>query len=118
MTISQAIAQANALRPGNPYTDAQKIAWLSSLDGRLYLGVVCGDESDLPAYSESQATAELLVSPPYDGMYPVYLAAQIDFADAEWDAYSASSRMFNDLCGEYARYYIRKNRPASSRVVL
>ncbi len=118
MTITQAIAGVDALRPANPYTAAQKTAWLNSLDGRLYLGVVCGAEEGTPVYTEAEGNVELLVPPPFDGLYPVYLAAQIDFADTEWDAYAASSRMFNELCGEYARYYLRKNRPASSRVIL
>ena len=51
MTTAQAIAAADALRPANPYTAEQKTGWLSALDGRLHLGVVCGAPEDAPCYT-------------------------------------------------------------------
>ena len=39
MTISEAITKIDALRP-NMYTDAEKIGWLSKLDGMIYYEIL------------------------------------------------------------------------------
>ena len=120
MTVTEAIAQANALRPGNPYTDAQKRAWLTALDGRIWLEVQQGDPDGAPVYpvpAEGEEEPELLAPAPYDRLYPAWLIAQVDFADLEWEAYAVSARVYNGLFEDYAKYWLRQHRPAGRPVI-
>jgi len=116
MTIKQAIDAADALRPANPYSAAVKAGWLSTLDGVLHLSVICGEAAGCPKYADD--TAELLVPAPFDELYPTYLAAKIDFCDGEWESYHQTMQMYNMQEAEFARDYIRRNRPASNAVKL
>ncbi len=121
MTVTEAIAAGDAMRPGNPYSAAQKRAWLTALDGRIWLEVQQKSPDELPVYpapgaGETETTA-LLAPPPYDLLYPAYLAAQVDLADMEWEAYSVSARAYNALFEDYAKYWLRGHRPAGRPVV-
>lgn len=119
MTIAEAIAAADALRPGNPYSEAQKRAWLMMLDGRIRLEVQQGDPQTVPVYpapEEGTASPTLLVPEPFSEIYPAYLESRIDFADLEWEAYSVSARNYNALYDGYAKWYLRGHRPAGGTV--
>lgn len=119
MTIAEAIARADTLRPGNPYSEAQKRAWLAALDGRIWLEVHQGDQDEMPVYPETEegTSPALLVHAPFDELYPAYLESQIDFADLEWEAYSVSARSYNALYDGYAKWYLRQHRPAGGAVI-
>ena len=121
MTATEAIAAGDALRPGNPYSAAQKRAWLGALDGRIWLEVRQESPDELPNYPApgqgETETKALLVPAPYDLLYPAYLAAQVDLADMEWEAYSVSARAYNVLFEDYAKYWLREHRPAGRKVV-
>ena len=39
MTIAQAIETVNTLKP-NQYSDSQKVAWLSQLDGKIFAELI------------------------------------------------------------------------------
>ena len=120
MTATEAIAALDALRPGNPYSAGQKRAWLAALDGRIWLEVMQKSPDELPAYpapAEGETETALLVPAPYDLLYPACLAAQVDLADMEWEAYSVSARAYNALFEDYAKYWLRTHRPAGGAAV-
>ena len=121
MTMTEAIAAADALRPGNPYSEAQKRTWLSALDGRIWLEVQQNSPEELPAYpvpGEGETdTRALLVPAPFEELYPAYLVSKIDFADMEWEAYGVSVRNYNTLFDGYAKWYLRQHRPAGAPVI-
>ena len=73
MTIHEAITRADILMP-NQYTDAEKIRWLSELDGQAKQEIFdrCeGSPADaFTGYAEDTDTdTALLIAPPYDGVY-------------------------------------------------
>lgn len=54
---------------------------------------------------------ELLVHPPYDGMYLHYLCAKIDQAVQEYDSANTEMTVFSGLYSEYAKWYRREHIP-------
>ena len=117
MTILEALAQADSLRP-NEVSDAVKLAWLSALDGQLSTEL-------LAAYGDSPAsfagygpdtelqTTTLLAPWPYDELYPRYLVMRLDLEHGELDRYNNSAAVFNRLWQSYAANYVRTHLPAN-----
>lgn len=114
MTIKEMIDKTDALKP-NQYSAADKMDWLSDLDGRIMQEVILRHEHgvDLPVFSRyTDATAELLVEDTYSDLYVYYLMAQIDFYNAEYIRYNNSSAAFNQAYADYARNYHQRHMPA------
>ena len=55
---------------------------------------------------------DLLVGPPYDGMYLHYLCAQLDLMAQEYDSANTEMTVFTGLYDEFAKWYRRRNLPA------
>lgn len=55
--------------------------------------------------------AELLVGPPYDGLYLHYLCAQLDLMAQEYDSAGTEMSVFNGLYDEFTKWYRRKHLP-------
>ena len=69
----------------------------------------CGAVRLLPGADDE---TELLVHPPYDGMYLHYLCAKIDQAVQEYDSANTEMTVFSGLYDEYAKWYRREHIPA------
>ena len=115
MTINDAIAKVDALKP-NTYEDAVKVSWLSDLDGRIYLECIRthegGEDVVMPAYDDAvDMDTELLVQEPYSDLYVKYLAAQIDYHNAEFGRYGNSMVMFNASLDDFYSWYTRTHMP-------
>ena len=119
MTISDAIARIDNLKP-NRFDLADKIRWLSELDGRIKNEIIDthegGDDSEFIGYGEdTDINTVLLVPYPYDDIYIRYLEMQIDYANGETAKYTNSSTLFNEAYVSFIRYYNRTFMPKSSR---
>ena len=57
----------------------------------------------------------LLVGSPYDRLYDLYLMAQIDFYNREYDNYNNSVTAFNAVLDEWRQKYHRDHLPLASR---
>jgi len=113
MTIKEILDKTDTLKP-NQYSAADKMDWLSDLDGRVLQEVILqherdGDVPELPRYTDQ--TEELLAEDTYCDLYVYYLMAQIDFYNAEYIRYNNSSAAFNQAYSDYARNYHRKHKP-------
>lgn len=60
---------------------------------------------------------ELMVGPPYDDIYVLYLAAQVDFWNNDMGLYANSKAIFNASFDECAKYYNRWDTPAQKQRV-
>lgn len=119
MTILQAITMIDRLRP-NQYSAAEKIGWLSRLDGKLYNEVILsheGTRDSFSGYSEDTDTdTQLLVTAPYDeDIYIHYLEARIDQANGETAKYNQSISLYNNACLTWMQWYNRNNAPTGGR---
>lgn len=107
MTIAKSIQLVDTQKP-NTVPDELKLHWLSVLDTRIKQEIheAFGDASAFDGYDEYTAMdTELLVPPPYDEIYVHWLAAQIDFAQAEYDRYNVEIAIFDSDMLAYERHY-------------
>jgi hypothetical protein len=111
-----AINHLNAVKP-NSFMQAEKIKWLSTLDGIVKAEIIDthegGENITFDGYTESSLMQELLVPPPYDDMYIKWLEAQIDYANGEYGKYNNSITLYNTAFAAYEKYYNRTHKPIS-----
>lgn len=70
--------------------------------------------SEMPEYPEAfpeDGDMPLLVPAPYDRLYDLYLMAQIDFYNREYDNYNNSTIAFNAALDEWRQAYHRRHMP-------
>lgn len=134
MTIAEVLAQVDALKP-NQYDDQMKIAWLSTLDGKIYAEVMLTHELpfveketydeitgesilemvplEFNGYTEYDMNTDLLVKEPYTDIYTNYVFAMIDYHNQEMDRYNNSMLMFNSRYAMFKAWYNKNHMPLS-----
>mgnify|MGYP003261247638 CR=1 FL=1 len=113
MTIKEIIDKTDTLKP-NQYSAADKMDWLSDLDGRIMQEVILRHEHDtvMPEFSRYTSDSDdLLADDVYCDLYIYYLMAKIDFYNAEYVRYNNSSAAFNQVYADYARNYHQQHMP-------
>lgn len=116
MTINEAIAMVDKLKP-NQYDEAQKIAWLSQLDGKIFLELLKTHEgSAIDSFtgyeSDVDTGTELLVGFPFaQDVYNYYLQSMIDRENGEIAKFNQSAPLFNEAYQAYAGWYNRNHVP-------
>jgi hypothetical protein len=115
MTIAQAIAKINTLKP-NSYTEEDKIGWLSELDERIKAEIIDTHESSEEVVfngytADTSVATDLLVPAPYDEVYIQWMESKIDYWNGENKRYNNSISMFNATYSDYARHYNRTHMP-------
>lgn len=102
----------------NRFTDDTKVQWLNEVEGYIQTEVMMLALADVVQYDpEAHMHTELLVKPPHDKLYAMYLCAMIDFANGEYDKYSNTMQMYNEFLGEYIKWYTMNFRPADGMMV-
>ena len=115
MTVAEALAQADALRP-NEFEAAAKLRWLSTLDGQIHRELLQAfQEAPAPFSGYGEETeiqgTQLLVPYPYDELYPRYLVMRIDLEHGELERYNNDAASFNRLWQSWAALYCRTHAP-------
>lgn len=119
MTIDQAIALCDALRP-NQYPREMKVGWLSKLDGRIFRELLlthgdCPVDSFAGYAASDDGSTPLLVPAPYaEDVYNYFLQAQIDKENGETTRYNQSITMYNSAFRAFADDYRRNHLPVSA----
>ncbi len=115
MKISELLAFVDAIKP-NAFPASAKVAWLNEVEGMVWTDVMLLAPMEFKPYAYDDASgegdAELLVAPPHNKLYNVYICAMIDFANGEYDKYQNSITLFNSHFGEFMRWYAMHYRPA------
>lgn len=114
MTAGEILAAVDALRP-NQYEAAQKLAWLSLLDGKLAGELFRVYDETYPFPCRSYTAETPLAAPfPYDWeLYTTWLFAQIDLHNAEIVKYNQSMTLFAAAWRQLADHWSRTHRAAS-----
>lgn len=106
MTLGEAIAKADAMRP-NAIDELDKVRWVLELESEFAetYGARFPDEDDMhdPDY-------ELLVRFPRDNVYPLYLCAMIDNAQEETALYQNDMTIANQAVTDVKAWYRREHR--------
>ena len=119
MTIMEALYRIDEVKP-NSYSQAEKIKWMSSLDGVIKSEVIDthegGENVVFNGYDEnSDLSTVLLVPAPYDDIYLRWLEMQIDYANGEYGKYNNSMSVYNTAYTSYANYYNRTHMPKGTK---
>lgn len=119
MTVREAIALADRLKP-NRFSDADKLKWLSELDGMIARELMDTHEGSpltgaFSGYTEERDDVELLAPFPYDALYRWYLESQIDLGNMEIAKYNNSKALFNSAYLTYTDHYNRTHMPKRAR---
>lgn len=117
MTIREALETVDRLKP-NQYGSADKLRWLSELDGAVYREILTQHEMDGPAFAGYTPEADLdgtvlLIEWPYDEIYRWYLEMKIDDANGEMAKYNNSAAKYNMYYQAYQNAYNRAHLPKS-----
>lgn len=96
MTGNQIITLVDLKEP-NSYTPAEKIAWLSDLDGKIFNEVILTHEHEEVEFTPYvDGTETLLIGLPYgEDIYVHYVIARIAAGNAEVSRYNQQIAMYN-----------------------
>lgn len=110
MTVNEAIAQADALKPGNQIGYEVKEAWLKKLEEQITREIVNTHEGG------AVTDGSLAASGAYEDLYIYYLCAQADRTHEEFAKYNNDMIMFNSRYDEFAKEYHRRHMPKQVRI--
>lgn len=114
VTVNKVIERTMRLHPDN-IDDTIKCRWLSELDGKIMRETM--HRNDFKGYSfPKDGETELVVKPPYDNIYELYLIAMSEFFSGELGAYSSTAILFEQAYSEFRKNYIRNNIPPSQKL--
>ena len=111
-TPNKVIEYVDKVKP-NVYDQEEKFQWLCDLDGMIRRTVMQEADGVRYSYPEDMDT-QLLVPQPWESIYSLYLEAQIDLQNKDYEDYNNAVLVFNERLDEYKRAYIREHRPKSA----
>ena len=118
MKIIEAINRIDSLKH-NTYSQLDKILWLSELDWDVKLNIIDTHEGQDITFSgyddQTDLQTELLIPAPYDKVYLLWLEAQIDYYNGEYDRYNNAMEMFSAAFEGFANYYNRTHMPKGKK---
>ncbi len=96
MKIKDVIAWVDEIKP-NAFSSETKLRWLNQLEGTLAADVflMAPTEARQMQYTPADMDAEMLVEPPYDDIYELWLAAKIDETNGEYNKYQNTMQSYN-----------------------
>jgi len=114
MKISDVINWVDEVKP-NAFPDPVKVEWLSALDGRIAANVFLLAPLEmemLPYVYPRDMDMELLVHPPHDDIYSLWLQAKVDEANGEYKKFHNTSQIFNAHYTDFVRWFADTYNPA------
>lgn len=103
MTIQEIIDYVDGVKP-NAYDDEEKLQWINELERKIEITVY--DKAD--DFTEHESTDEdTMLGAAWDDLYKAYLEARIASANGEFNEYANLIQIYNELAGEYQRWYCR-----------
>ena len=112
MTLTEIIAQTDDVKP-NAFSEKAKVQWLNSLEWRIMTEVMLMDRCELRPYVWPECRSYIpLLEAPYDDLYGMWLTAQIDLANGEYEKYQNSMAVFNAAWGGFVRWFAARYEPA------
>jgi len=118
MKVREILAFIMQIRP-HAYTDAEMIALLNTIEGRVYTDILQkaeGFEGTFEPFSEGQVERELVVPVPFTDLYTYYLASQIDWMNGDSGRYNDSMVLYNKAWDDYAAYYRANHKPKQTNL--
>lgn len=96
--------------------DTILLDWLNQVEGQILHEIFLLALSEITPYSATPT--EALAAPyPYDGIYLLWLEAQVDFANGEYERYTNTMQRYNTAWNDLARHIAKCIRPVYGRAV-
>lgn len=96
--------------------DTILLDWLNQVEGQILHEIFLLSLSEITPYSATPA--EALAAPyPYDGIYLLWMEAQVDFANGEYERYTNTMQRYNVAWNDLARHIAKCIRPVYGRAV-
>lgn len=111
-SIAQVIERVSEEKP-NSMSDREMARWLLELDGKLYYEFFHEDTHRPPMEYGGNNDVVLLLNPPYDVIYDLYLHAMVHYAVGDTEEYYNAMTLFNEKMTEFKKYYRREHMPLS-----
>jgi hypothetical protein len=108
-TINQIISQVDEIIP-NTISAEIKAGWIIEVDSLVNSEIVKGLSYAVPEFP-ADGDNDLLVPPPYDKVYGLYVEAQIARYMENYEGYNNNTALYNAAFDSYAAYYRRNNVP-------
>ena len=112
--IREIIEQVDLQKP-NAFPEEGKLRWIAQLDGKIAQNVLLMGVEDLQQfkyrYPEDMET-EPLVGFPHEDLYVLWLEAQIDAGNGEWNRYQNTIELYNAAYGNFVEWFANTYRPA------
>ena len=118
MKIKDAIAWADEVKP-NAFAERVKFEWLNALEGKIAADLFLlapAEVRTLHSVYPEALEPELLVGPPHDDIYTLYLQAKIDEANGEYNKYSNTMQIYNEYYGTFLRWFCGQYDPAQGYI--
>lgn len=118
VTVNEVLERVSRVRP-DAYDDKTKAGWIAELDGKVRAEVYgrhipCKDCPWLPApvtASPEDWDKPLLIPAPNERVYELYVLAQVDFYNREYDNYNNSAAAFNTALDQWRQHFHRTHAP-------
>ncbi len=115
MKIIEAINRIDSLKH-NTYSQPDKVAWLSEVDWEVTRHIVdthegAGEEKFKGYNENTDLQTELIIPAPYDKAYILWMEAQINYHNGEYDKYNNAMDMFYEAYEGFKKYYNRTHMP-------
>ena len=115
-TVREIIDYADRIKP-NAFSDEDKVMWMNEIEGRIMREIFLMSEADRYEFTKDRVYADenpdrVLVEVPYDNIYGLYLAAQIDYANGEYNKYNNTMQAFNAAMIAFTKYFADTYAPA------
>ena len=96
--------------------DTILLDWLNQLEGQILHEIFLLALSEITPYATTPT--EALAAPyPYDGIYLLWMEAQVDFANGEYERYTNTMQRYNTAWDDLARHIAKCIRPVYGRAV-
>ena len=96
--------------------DTILLDWLNQVEGQILHEIFLLALSEITPYATTPA--EALAAPyPYDGIYLLWMEAQVDFANGEYERYTNTMQRYNTAWNDLARHIAKCIRPVYGRAV-
>ena len=96
--------------------DTILLDWLNQVEGQILHEIFLLALSEITPYSATPT--EALAAPyPYDGIYTLWMEAQVDFANGEYERYTNTMQRYNTAWNDLARHIAKCIRPVYGRAV-
>ena len=113
-TIREIIEQVDLQKP-NAFPQNSKLHWIAQLDGKVAQNVLLMGVEELQQFHyryPEDLNREPLVGFPHDDLYVLWLEAQIDARNGEWNRYQNTIELYNAAYGNYVEWFANTYRPA------